>query len=100
GGASNDVGDGHSASGNAQDLSTVLGKILRIDPLDPALASGSSDFISANGKYRVPQSNPFVAVVGPQTVVTEIYTLGLRNPYRFSFDATSDQLLIADVGQN
>ncbi len=99
GGASNDVGDGHSASGNAQDLSTVLGKILRIDPLDPALTSGSADFISANGKYRVPLSNPFVGIVGPQLVVDEIYALGLRNPYRFSFDASSDQFVIGDVGQ-
>jgi glucose/arabinose dehydrogenase len=100
GGAGNDVGDGHSASGNAQDFSTVLGKILRIDPLDPALTTGSADFISANGKYRIPQSNPFVALVGPQVVVAEIYALGLRNPYRFSFDATSDQFVIGDVGQN
>jgi glucose/arabinose dehydrogenase len=101
GGAGNDVGPGHNpTTGNAQDLSTVLGKILRIDPVDPALTTGSADFISANGKYRVPQSNPFVGMVGPQLVVDEIYALGLRNPYRFSFDATSDQFVIGDVGQN
>src|SRR5712691_179011 len=50
GGAGNDVGDGHNnITGNGQDLSTVLGKILRIDPLDPALTPTSSDPISANG---------------------------------------------------
>src|SRR5207253_6399932 len=97
----NDTGDGHNATlGNAQDKSTALGKILRIDPLDPALTTGSTDPASANGKYRVPASNPFVAMAGPMAVVVEIYDLGLRNPYRFEFDATSDQLLIGDVGQN
>jgi glucose/arabinose dehydrogenase len=101
GGASNDVGAGHnSTTGNAQDISTVLGKILRIDPLDPALTTGSADPISTNGKYRIPQSNPFVGWVGPMGAVAEIYDLGLRNPYRFSFDAPSDQLIIGDVGQN
>ncbi len=98
GGAGNDVGDGHNPTiGNGQDKSNVLGKILRIDPLDPALTTGSADAISANGKYRVPASNPFV---GQSGVVAEIYDFGLRNPYRFSFDTTSDQLIIGDVGQN
>src|SRR5205807_8626975 len=79
GGAANDVGPGHNpATGNAQDKSTVLGKILRIDPIDPALTSGSTDPISANGKYRVPSANPFAGRTG---VVAEIYDLGLRNPY-------------------
>jgi glucose/arabinose dehydrogenase/plastocyanin len=101
GGAGNDVGDGHNpTTGNGQDMSTALGKILRIDPLDPALTSGSADPTSANGKYRVPITNPFVALAGPMAVVTEIYDLGLRNPYRFGFDATTDQLIIGDVGQN
>ena len=97
GGNANDVGPGHNPGGNAQDKSTVLGKILRIDPLDPALTTGSADAASANGKYRVPHLNPFVGQAG---VVAEIYDLGLRNPYRFSFDAPSDQLIIGDVGQN
>jgi plastocyanin len=97
GGNANDVGPGHNPGGNAQDKSVVLGKILRIDPLDPALTTGSADAISANGKYRVPHLNPFVGQVGS---VAEIYDLGLRNPYRFSFDAPSDQLIIGDVGQN
>lgn len=98
GGNGNDVGAGHNATiGNGQDKSTVLGKILRIDPLDPALTSGSPDAVSANGKYRVPQSNPFVGQSGS---LAEIYDLGLRNPYRFGFDALSNQFVIADVGQS
>ncbi len=61
GGAGNDVGDGHTPGiGNAQDTSTVLGKILRIDPLAPSLTPGSSDNVSGNGSYRVPKNNPFV----------------------------------------
>lgn len=97
GGGSNDVGAGHNpATGNGQDKSVALGKILRIDPLNPTLTPGSADPVSANGKYRVPASNPFVGQAG---VVAEIYSLGLRNPYRFSFDALSDKMLIGDVGQ-
>jgi glucose/arabinose dehydrogenase len=98
GGNANDVGDGHNPNkGNGQDKTNVLGKLLRIDPLDPALTPDSHDRISANGKYRVPRTNPFVPEPGS---VAEIYVYGLRNPFRFSFDATTDQLIIADVGQN
>src|SRR2546430_7187106 len=98
GGNANDVGDGHNPNkGNGQDKTTVLGKLLRIDPLDPALTMGSPDPISANGKYRVPHTNPFLA---QPRAVHEIFVYGLRNPFRFTFDATLDQLIIADVGQN
>ncbi|MGI8890680.1 MAG: PQQ-dependent sugar dehydrogenase, partial [Chthoniobacterales bacterium] len=96
GGNGNDVGDGHSAIGNGQDLTTVLGKILRISPLDPALTSSSGDPVSANGKYRVPASNPFVSST---TTVHEIFAYGFRNPFRFSFDSVTGQLLAGDVGQ-
>jgi glucose/arabinose dehydrogenase len=97
GGNANDVGDGHTPiKGNGQDKHTVLGKVLRIDPLDPALTEGSPDRISANRKYRIPLTNPFLN----QPVVHEIFVWGLRNPYRFSFDPILDQLIIGDVGQN
>jgi glucose/arabinose dehydrogenase len=98
GGASNDVGDGHNpAIGNGQDLTTVLGKILRIDPLDPALTSGSGDPVSGNGKYRIPASNPFI---NSSSALHEIYAYGLRNPFRFSFDTPTGRLIAGDVGQN
>jgi plastocyanin/glucose/arabinose dehydrogenase len=98
GGNANDVGNGHNPTkGNGQDKRTVLGKVLRIDPLDPALTAGSPDPVSRNGKYRIPQTNPFI---GQAKAVAEIYLLGLRNPFKFSFDATMDQLIIGDVGQN
>jgi glucose/arabinose dehydrogenase len=83
GGGANDQ---HGARGNAQDLGSLLGKILRIDPR----RSGSRP-------YSVPASNPFVGRDGAQP---EIYSYGLRNPWRFSFDRTTGDLTIGDVGQN
>ncbi|MCP4258722.1 MAG: CHRD domain-containing protein [Planctomycetes bacterium] len=94
GGASNDVADGHGTTGNGQNLNTVLGSILRIDPLDPVTTT-SPDPVSVNGKYRVPTDNPFVGVDG----VDEIYAYGFRNVWRFSFDPLTDYLVAADVGQ-
>ncbi|MGI8436077.1 MAG: PQQ-dependent sugar dehydrogenase [Chthoniobacterales bacterium] len=96
GGNGGDMGDGHTANiGNAQDTTNLLGKIVRIDPLAPAQNPGSSDPPSANGRYRVPASNPFVNGGG----LGEIYAYGLRNPYRFSFDAPTNRLIVGDVGQ-
>ena len=101
GGAANDVGDGHNpASGNGQNTTTVLGKVLRIDPLAPALTPASSDPVSGNGKYRIPASNPFVAGGAIPENVREIFAWGFRNPFRFSFDAVTDKLIVADVGQD
>ena len=97
GGNANDVGPSHIVpGGNAQNLSTPLGKMLRFDPLNPALTTGSSDPISTNGQYRIPTSNPFQ---GPGQV-PEIYAYGLRNPYRFAFDSVTGNLIEGDVGQN
>lgn len=97
GGASNDLGAGHTPNlGNGQDINNVLGKILRIDPLNPVATPGRTDPPSSNGKYRVPASNPFF---GPTAGVDEIFAYGFRNPYRFSFDPVTDRLIAGDVGQ-
>ena len=97
GGNANDVGASHlEPGGNAQNLSTPLGKMLRIDPLNPNLPTGSLDEISSNGQYRIPATNPFQAA----GQVKETFALGFRNPYRFSFDTLNGQLILADVGQN
>jgi glucose/arabinose dehydrogenase/plastocyanin len=97
GGDANDTGASHiEPGGNAQNLITPLGKMLRFDPLLPALTPGSSDPISTNGQYRIPTTNPFQG----EGQVPEIYALGLRNPYRFAFDRASGDLILADVGQN
>jgi glucose/arabinose dehydrogenase len=79
-------GDQHGAHGNGQLLSTMLGKILRIDPK----ASGGKP-------YTVPADNPFVSRAGAKP---EIYSYGLRNPWRFSFDRSTGDLIIGDVGQD
>ena len=91
GGGSNDSGTGHTTSiGNAQDLTSLLGKILRLDV-------DGDDFPSdANRNYSVPASNPFVGIAGND----EIWAYGLRNPWRPSFDRLTGDLYIADVGQD
>lgn len=78
-----DGGNGGDPHGYGQDLSTFLGKLLRID------VSGEM--------YTVPPSNPFV---GRGDASHEIWAYGLRNPWGFSFDAVTGDLYIADVGQN
>lgn len=80
-------GDGGGAGDpdeNAQDLSTLLGKLIRIDP-------------RLGGGYRIPRDNPFVARSGARG---EIFAYGLRNPYRFSFDRRTGDLALSDVGQS
>ena len=91
GGAGNDQGTGHiEPGGNAQNLTTVLGKMLRIDvnsdafPADPAR------------NYAIPANNPFVSTA---TARPEIWAYGLRNPWRSSFDRLTGDLYIGDVGQ-
>jgi glucose/arabinose dehydrogenase len=97
GGNANDSGPSHlEPGGNAQSLTVALGKMLRINPLAPALSPASTDPVSGNGQYRIPADNPFQAA----GQVPEIYAYGFRNPYRFSFDKATGQLIVADVGQN
>ena len=85
--APGDGGSGGDPPNNAQNKDVLLGKLLRIDPR----ASGSKP-------YSVPASNPFVGKPGRD----EIYSYGLRNPFRFSFDTTHGRprIAIGDVGQN
>jgi glucose/arabinose dehydrogenase len=78
--------DQHGARGNAQNLASPLGKILRIDPH----ATGGKP-------YTIPVTNPFINTA---TARPEIYAYGLRNPWRFSFDRATGDLTIGDVGQD
>ena len=95
GGGANDTADGHGDQGNGQNINTVHGSILRIDPVAPELTPDRRDLISSNGSYRIPWDNPFVGIEG----IDEIYAYGFRNPYRFSFDKLSGMLIAGDVGQ-
>lgn len=82
------MGDGGAAGDpwdNAENLSTLLGKMLRIRVSDVA-------------GYAIPDDNPFVD--GPDGARPEIWAYGLRNPWRFSFDRMTGDCYIADVGQN
>jgi glucose/arabinose dehydrogenase len=85
------LGDGGSAGdpfGNAQNRTSLLGKILRVDVDSP----------SGGLNYGIPADNPFAGnALGYRE---EIYAYGLRNPWRFSFDSTTGKLWVADVGQN
>ena len=96
GGGANDTADGHRKEGNGQNINTVHGSILRIDPIVPALTLDSRDLISSNKAYRIPWDNPFVGIEG----IDEIYAYGFRNPFRFSFDKLSGMLVVGDVGQD
>jgi hypothetical protein len=83
-----DGGSGGDPMRMAQNLGSAFGKIFRIDPL------GTN---SANKKYGVPASNPFVNQSG---TLPEIYAYGVRNPQRFSWDSRNGRLFLADIGQN
>jgi len=87
-----DGGSGGDPDRRALDLSQLLGKLLRIDPTTPSTAADGTEL-----GYTIPADNPFVGVDGARG---EIWSLGLRNPWRFSFDADNGDLWIADVGQN
>lgn len=81
------MGDGGAANdpqNNAQTLSSLLGKILRLD-------------VDSGEPYGVPETNPFV---GNAEARPEIWSYGWRNPWRFSFDQATGDMYIADVGQN
>lgn len=92
------VGTGDGGSGNdpgqrAQNLSDILGKMLRID------VDKKAGNINA-GHYSIPDDNPFLDAEGEGSALPEIWASGLRNPFRYSFDREMGDLWIGDVGQN
>src|SRR5690625_787688 len=95
GGGADDVDVGHPPMGNGQDVTTLLGSILRLD-------------VDSEEPYGIPEDNPFAGGVelpadfewANDEARAEIYLWGLRNPYRFSVDRETGDLLVPDVGQN
>jgi hypothetical protein len=83
-----DGGSGGDPQNMSQDLKSIFGKILRIDPLGKG---------SANGKYGIPPSNPFVKNAD---ALPEIYSYGHRNPQRFAWDPKNGNMFEAEIGQN
>jgi glucose/arabinose dehydrogenase len=80
-----DGGSGGDPEDRAQDMTTNLGKMTRID-------------VSGESGYSIPPGNPFID--GPGGISDEIYALGLRNPFRFTSDPVSGDIWIGDVGQS
>jgi glucose/arabinose dehydrogenase len=105
--ATGDGGGGGDPDENGQDPASLLGKILRIDvewtwppPAGPYfvyLPMVVSEGVQSPLAYRIPPDNPFVGEAGYRG---EIWALGLRNPWRFSFDRSTGDLYIGDVGQS
>ncbi|MEO1367467.1 MAG: PQQ-dependent sugar dehydrogenase, partial [Acidobacteriota bacterium] len=103
-----DGGSGNDPNDRSQDRGELLGKMLRID-IDTIPAARRSENLPVQrqggglgpcglvGNYGIPNDNPFVN--SPDTCA-EIWAIGVRNPWRFSFDRLTGDLLIADVGQN
>jgi len=89
--ASGDGGGGNDPDNAGQSLDTLLGKMLRID------VDGDDFPADSERNYAIPASNPFVD--GNAATLDEIWSYGLRNPWRSSFDRATGDLYIADVGQ-
>ncbi|MDO6597161.1 PQQ-dependent sugar dehydrogenase [Oceanihabitans sp. 2_MG-2023] len=82
-----DGGSGGDPDNRSQNLQDLLGKMLRIDV----------NTTSGGNNYAIPADNPFI---GNPSALDEIWAYGLRNPWRFSFDYSTNNLWIGDVGQN
>jgi glucose/arabinose dehydrogenase len=86
--ATGDGGSGNDPNANAQNINSLLGKFIRLDVNTP---------VGQVPAYNIPPTNPYVGVAGAD----EIYAVGMRNPYRFSFDrGGTNQLWVGDVGQD
>lgn len=89
--ATGDGGSPEDIANNAQSPQTFLGKVLRLDV-------ANDDFPNdATQNYAIPRNNPYYT---SKTIKQEIWAVGLRNPYRWSFDSKTGAMIIADVGQD
>lgn len=98
--ASGDGGSGGDPFNYSQTTTSLLGKMLRIDVDTPAGAGSSPDCdLTGGGNYSIPPSNAYNDGIGGAGC-DEIFALGLRNPWRFTFDSETGGMWIADVGQS
>ncbi len=93
--ASGDGGDGNDPNNRGQTLDTLLGKMLRID-VDTPSRGENIGLCGLVQNYSIPPGNPFI---GDDEGCDEILHFGMRNPWRFSFDARTGDMFIGDVGQ-
>ncbi len=91
-----DGGGGGDILNNAQNLNLALGKILRIDVDEAGASPNECNNIGGSGNYGIVPSNPFTATDG---ICDLIWAIGLRNPWRSSFDRLTGDLYLGDVGQ-
>ena len=91
-----DGGGSGDTSNNAQSLNLALGKLVRIDVDSTGADLAECDNVGGSGNYAIPASNPFV---GNDGVCDLIWAIGLRNPWRSSFDRLTGDLYLGDVGQ-
>jgi len=87
-----DGGSGNDPQLNGQNIETLFGAMLRIDPSTPDSVRGLP--------YSIPAGNPYAANTSCTGGCPEIYAYGIRNPWRWSFDRSTNQLWLGDVGQN
>lgn len=92
-----DGGSGGDPNNNAQNMGLLLGKVVRID-VDSGPGSSPDCVGLGTGQYTIPSTNPFVDGAGG--ACDEIWAVGLRNPWRSSFDRLTGDFYIADVGQS
>jgi glucose/arabinose dehydrogenase len=85
--ATGDGGSGGDPQNNAQNRTSLLGKMLRVDVNT-----------TSKGNYGIPKDNPYIG--NSDSFREEIFAYGLRNPWRFSFDTVTKNLWVGDVGQN
>ena len=91
-----DGGDGGDPDNYSQSMDELLGKMLRIDVDSSGGGSPECNF-GGGGNYSIPADNPYVS--DNDSTCNEIWASGLRNPWRYSFDRSTGDLLIGDVGQ-
>jgi len=103
------VGDGGNHPGynrslSAQDLSTIYGNVLRINPDPSAYPLERTSALSGLPSYSIPTTNPYASDNSPElrtsSTLAETYAHGLRSPYRLTFDRATGEMYIGDVGEN